>query len=246
MRIGRVLWKGREIPVREEPSGILRGPAGETIPSAEAVLLPPVRPSKIVCVGRNYREHARELGNPMPERPLLFLKAPSALLPSGGAILLPEDSSQVEYEGEIALVVGRPCHRLGEEEDPLSFLLGVTPLNDVTARDLQRLDGQFSRAKSFDTFCPVGPWIETAPVWETLSVRTLLNGRLVQEGRASAMAFPIPHLVRYVSRAMTLLPGDLIATGTPAGVGPLSPGDVVAVETAGIRLENPVEAWPKA
>lgn len=246
MRIGRVLWKGREIPVREEAPGILRGPARETIPSAEAVLLPPVRPSKIVCVGRNYRDHARELGNPMPERPLLFLKAPSALLPSGGAILLPEDSSRVEYEGEIALVVGRPCHRLGEEEDPLSFLLGVTPLNDVTARDLQRLDGQFSRAKSFDTFCPVGPWIETEPAWEALAVRTLLDGRVVQEGRASDMAFPIPHLVRYVSRAMTLYPGDLIATGTPAGVGPLSPGEVVAVETAGIRLENPVEAWPKA
>ncbi|MGC8762070.1 MAG: fumarylacetoacetate hydrolase family protein [Acidobacteriota bacterium] len=245
MRIGRVLWKGREVAVCQETPGLLRGPAGEAIPVEEAVLLPPARPSKIVCVGRNYREHARELGNPMPERPLLFLKAPSALLPSGGTILLPEDSSRVEYEGEIALVVGRTCHRLGEAEDPLSYLLGVTPLNDVTARDLQKLDGQFSRAKSFDTFCPVGPWIETAPDWEALQVRTFLNGRLVQEGQASDMAFPIPALLRYISRAMTLLPGDLVATGTPAGVGPLSPGDVVAVETAGIRLENPVEPWPK-
>jgi 2-keto-4-pentenoate hydratase/2-oxohepta-3-ene-1,7-dioic acid hydratase in catechol pathway len=245
VRIGRALWKGREIAVREEAPGLLRGPAGETVPAAEAVLLPPVRPSKIVCVGRNYREHARELGNPMPERPLLFLKAPSALLPSGGTILLPEDSSRVEYEGEIALVVGRVCHRLGEAEDPLSYLLGVTPLNDVTARDLQKLDGQFSRAKSFDTFCPVGPWIETAPPWEALEVRTLLNGRVVQKGSVSEMAFPLAALVRYIARAMTLLPGDLIATGTPAGVGPLSPGDVVAVETAGIRLENPVEPWPK-
>jgi len=244
MRVGRVLFHGREVPVTVLPNGALRTLEGADVPESEVSFLPPSSPSKIVCVGRNYVEHARELGNPMPDRPLLFLKAPSAILAPGGRILLPEDSAQVEYEGEIALVVGRACHRISDGQDPLAYLAGVTPLNDVTARDLQRLDVQFTRAKSFDTFCPFGPWIETEPDWENLTVTTEVNGRRVQRARAAEMAFSIPALVRYVSRAMTLVPGDLIATGTPSGVGRLSPGDRVAVEVAGIRLENSVAHWP--
>ena len=240
MLTGRASWRGKEWAVEAVEGGLRLLPSGPVVPASEAVLLPPVRPSKIVCVGRNYRDHAKELGNPVPERPLLFLKPPSSILAPGGTILLPEDSKQVEYEGEVAVVVGRLCTRLAPEDDPLDFVAGVTPLNDVTARDLQRLDVQFTRAKSFDTFCPVGPFVETEPSWEALDVRTLRNGTVVQEGRASEMAFPLPDLVRYISRAMTLLPGDLIATGTPAGVGRLEAGDRVAVETAGLRLEHSV------
>jgi 2-keto-4-pentenoate hydratase/2-oxohepta-3-ene-1,7-dioic acid hydratase in catechol pathway len=206
------------------------------------MVLPPVVPTKIVCVGRNYALHAKELGNEVPQRPLLFLKPPSAALPHGGTILLPEDSSQVEYEGEIAVVMGRTCSRLGPEDDPMDFVAGFAPLNDVTARDLQRLDVQFTRAKSFDTFCPFGPWVAEGVDWRELTVTTRLNGAAVQEGRACDMVFPIPDLVRFVARVMTLQPGDLIATGTPAGVGRLSAGDRVSVEVAGVVLENTVGA----
>lgn len=244
MLVGTVLWQGRERRVTVAGDGSVRTLSGEAVPEGEAVVLPPVRPGKIVCVGRNYREHAAELGNPMPERPLLFLKAPSALLSHSGTIQLPEDSRQVEYEGEIAVVVGRECRRLAPGDDPYAYVAGVTPLNDVTARDLQKLDVQFTRAKSFDTFCPLGPWMETEPDFTGLSVRTTLNGKTVQEGRHADMAFPIPDLLRFISRAMTLYPGDVIATGTPAGVGRLGDGDVVAVETAGIRLENVVRSMP--
>jgi len=240
MRSGRAFYEGRILPVAQGPDGAMRGPGGETLDAAALHFLPPCEPTKIVCVGRNYVEHAKELGNEVPAEPLLFLKAPSSLLGHGGVVRLPAESSQVEYEGEIALVVGRACHGLGPGDDPLPYLAGVTPLDDVTARDLQRKDVQFARAKSFDTFCPVGPLVQPLEEWRALTVRTWLNGRVVQEGRASDMAFPIPELVRYISRAMTLLPGDLIATGTPAGVGRLAPGDRVAVETAGLRLEHTV------
>ena len=208
---------------------------------AEAQLLPPVTPSKIVCVGRNYREHAAELGNPMPTEPLLFLKAPSAIVGDGDAIELPEVSERVEHEGELGLVIGRRCRRLSADEDPLSYVLGYTCLNDVTARDLQRKDVQFTRGKSFDTFCPVGPFVVTGLDPSDLSVETRVNGEVRQSGRTSAMAFPVPHLLRYISHAMTLEPGDLIATGTPAGVGPLRVGDTVEVEVEGVGvLRNPV------
>jgi len=240
MRTGRVFYEGRLLPVTQDADGVLRGPGGEELDATGARFLPPCEPTKIVCVGRNYLEHARELGNDLPPEPLLFLKAPSSLLGHGGVVRLPADSAQVEYEGEIALVVGRTCHDLRADEDPLDFLAGVTALDDVTARDLQRKDVQFTRAKSYDTFCPVGPLVQPLGTWHDLTVRTFLNGRLVQEGRATDMAFPIPDLVRYISRAMTLFPGDLIATGTPAGVGRLSSGDRVAVETAGLRLEHTV------
>lgn len=244
MLTGRALWRGREWDVEPVPEGLRLLPSGPVVALAEAQLLPPCRPTKVVCVGRNYREHAKELGNPMPERPLLFLKPPSAILAPGGAIRLPEDSSQVEYEGEIAVVVGRLCRNLSPEDDPMDFVAGVTPLNDVTARDLQRLDVQFTRAKSFDTFCPFGPYVAPVGDLSALGVRTFLNGAKVQEGFARDMAFPIPELVRYAARVMTLLPGDVIATGTPAGVGRLSEGDVVEVEVQGVRLRNVVESSP--
>ncbi len=203
---------------------------------ADAQLLAPVAPSKIVCVGRNYREHAAELGNEMPSEPLLFLKAPSAIISDGDAIELPEASERVEHEGELGLVIGRRCRRLSEAEDPLAYVLGFTCLNDVTARDLQRKDVQFTRGKSFDTFCPVGPFVVTGLDPSDLLVETRVNGEVRQSGRTSAMAFPVPHLIRYISHAMTLEPGDLIATGTPAGVGPLLDGDTVEVEVEGVGV----------
>jgi 2-keto-4-pentenoate hydratase/2-oxohepta-3-ene-1,7-dioic acid hydratase in catechol pathway len=212
---------------------------------SDAQLLPPVAPSKIVCVGRNYHEHAAELGNPMPSEPLLFLKAPSAIIGDGMPIELPTASERVEHEGELALVIGRRCSRLSADEDPLAYVFGLTCLNDVTARDLQRKDVQFTRGKSFDTFCPVGPFIVTGLDPSDLSVETRVNGEVRQSGRTSAMAFPVPYLLRYISHAMTLEPGDLIATGTPAGVGPLRDSDTVEVLVEGVGvLRNPVRKLP--
>ncbi|MGB7924716.1 MAG: fumarylacetoacetate hydrolase family protein [Pyrinomonadaceae bacterium] len=214
----------------------------EQIPLAEVRLLAPVAPTKIVCVGRNYREHAAELGNPMPEAPLLFLKAPSAIIASGESIELPPESAQVELEGELGVVIGRQVSRLDETDDPLAYVLGYTCLNDVTARDLQRADVQFTRGKSFDTFCPVGPYIETGVDPLDVEVWTRLNGETRQRARTSQMAFSVPFLVRYISRMMTLQPGDLIATGTPAGVSKLSPGDRVEIEIEGVGvLRNEVK-----
>jgi 2-keto-4-pentenoate hydratase/2-oxohepta-3-ene-1,7-dioic acid hydratase in catechol pathway len=202
----------------------------------EVRLLAPVAPSKIVCVGRNYREHAQELGNPMPDSPLLFLKAPSAIIAPGESIELPPESSQVELEGELGVVIGRQVSRLDADDDPLAYVLGYTCVNDVTARDLQRRDVQFTRAKSFDTFCPVGPYIETGIDPLDVLVVTRLNGETKQRARTSQMAFSVPFLVRYISHMMTLYPGDLIATGTPAGVSKLSPGDTVEVEVEGLSV----------
>jgi 2-keto-4-pentenoate hydratase/2-oxohepta-3-ene-1,7-dioic acid hydratase in catechol pathway len=209
-----------------------------------ARLLAPVEPSKIVCVGRNYREHAAELGNAMPTEPLLFLKAPSAVVGQGDTIELPLQSERVEHEGELAVVIGRKCRAVGE--DPLSYVLGYTCVNDVTARDLQRRDVQFTRAKSFDTFCPVGPYVVTGLDPTDLRVETRVNGDVRQSGRTSAMAFPVPFLIRYISSVMTLNPGDLIATGTPAGVGPLLDGDTVEVSVEGVgTLRNHVKSLRK-
>ena len=208
---------------------------------SEIKLLAPVTPSKIVCVGRNYREHAAELGNPMPSEPLLFLKAPSAIIASGEAIKLPSASAQVEHEGELGVVIGRIASKISNEEDPLAYVLGYTCVNDVTARDLQRKDVQFTRAKSFDTFCPVGPFIVTSINPADVAVTTRVNGEIKQGANTSSMAFPLPLLLRYISHVMTLLPGDLIATGTPAGVSRLNDGDIVEVEVEGIGvLRNPV------
>lgn len=207
-----------------------------SIPLAEVRLLAPVTPSKIVCVGRNYREHAAELGNKMPEEPLLFLKAPSSVIGNGEAIELPQESKRVEHEGELGVIIGRRARRISRDEDPLSYVLGYTCVNDVTARDLQRQDVQFTRAKSFDTFCPVGPFIVTDINPLDIEVATRLNGDLKQRSRTSSMAFSVPFLITYIANVMTLLPGDLIATGTPAGVSPMKHGDVVEVEVEGIGV----------
>ena len=200
-----------------------------------------VAPSKILCVGRNYRAHAAEMGSDVPAQPLLFLKPPSALLPSGDAIVLPPQSARVEFEGEIAVILGRPLRNASEAE-ARSALSHVVALNDVTARDLQRSDGQWTRAKGFDTFCPVGAPVPVEEVdLEALQVVTTVNGVERQRGAVGQMVFSIPFVLAYASSVMTLLPGDLITTGTPEGVGPLSPGDVVRVEIPGVsHVENPV------
>jgi len=208
---------------------------------SEVKMLAPVTPSKIVCVGRNYREHAAEMGNKIPDEPLLFLKAPSAVIGNGDCIVLPTASQQVEHEGELGVVIGKQAHQLSPDDDPLDYVLGYTCVNDVTARDLQRKDVQFTRAKSFDTFCPVGPVIETDLDPLNLPVKTRVNGIEKQSGRTADMAFSVPFLIRYIANIMTLFPGDLIATGTPAGVSPLKPGDTVEVEIDGIGiLQNSV------
>jgi 2-keto-4-pentenoate hydratase/2-oxohepta-3-ene-1,7-dioic acid hydratase in catechol pathway len=212
-------------------------------PLAKTRPLAPVEPSKIVCVGRNYVDHAAELGNVVPSEPLLFLKAPSSIIGPDESIVLPSYSQRVDYEGELAVVVGRRCAHLGDADDPLSCLLGYTCLNDVTARDLQKKDVQFARAKGFDTFCPVGPYIETQLDPSNVLVETHVKGVRRQSGNTSLMIYPVAFLVRYISRMMTLLPGDVIATGTPAGVGPLTAGDIVEVSVAGVgTLRNPVQA----
>jgi 2-keto-4-pentenoate hydratase/2-oxohepta-3-ene-1,7-dioic acid hydratase in catechol pathway len=237
------LIEGEEI---REISGIPWGQWSRTSrswPRANTRLVTPVDPSKVVCVGRNYAAHAAELGNAVPKEPLLFLKPPSAIIGSDELIVLPAYSRRVEYEGELAVVVGRRCAQLGDTDDALSYLFGYTCLNDVTARDLQKSDVQFTRAKGFDTFCPVGPHIETHLDPSGVLVETHVNGVRRQSGSTSLMIYPVAFLVRYISRMMTLVPGDVIATGTPAGVGPLIAGDVVEVSVAGVgTLRNPVHA----
>jgi 2-keto-4-pentenoate hydratase/2-oxohepta-3-ene-1,7-dioic acid hydratase in catechol pathway len=213
--------------------------------------LPPVTPSKILCIGRNYRDHATELGNEVPKEPLLFLKPPSSLLAPGGVIRMPALSKRVDYEGELGIIIGRRCRNLGPDEDARPYIRGYTIVNDVTARDLQKSDGQWTRGKGFDTFCPVGPIVsdeidpcgfgETAATPVTLTTR--LNGAIKQQGSTSDLIFPIAHLLRYITAAMTLEPGDLIPTGTPAGVGPVNPGDRIQIEIDGLGiLENTFEA----
>ena len=197
-------------------------------------------PSKIVCVGRNYADHAREMGNEVPTAPLLFLKPPSAIIAHGEAIMLPEASSRVEFEAEIGVVIAHRLHG-ASADDAEKCIGGFVCLNDVTARDLQRSDGQWTRAKGFDTFCPVGPAVIGGLDWRRLEVVARVNGRERQRGKTSDMVFSIPVLLAYISGVMTLEPGDLVATGTPAGVGPLAHGDVVEVEVSGVGiLRNPV------
>ncbi len=208
-------------------------PEGATMPLDEAQLLAPVTPGKIVAVGRNYAEHAKELGNEVPTEPILFLKPPSALLSPGGAIVMPVASSRVDFEGELAIVIGRRAKNVAASHWR-DFVFGFTCANDVTARDLQKKDVQFTRGKGFDTFCPLGPWIETDLDPSDLAIRTRVNGETKQDGRTSQMIFHPSALVAFISGIMTLEPGDVILTGTPSGVGPLAAGDTVEVEIEGI------------
>jgi 2-keto-4-pentenoate hydratase/2-oxohepta-3-ene-1,7-dioic acid hydratase in catechol pathway len=214
----------------------------ETIALEEAALLPPVRPSKIVCVGRNYREHAAELGNEVPAEPLLFFKPSSSLLAPGGVVRRPQLSERVDYEGELCVVMGKTCYQLGADENVRSYILGYTCLNDVTARDLQKKDEQWARAKGFDTFCPVGPVVaDSLDPWAGVGVETLVNGVVRQAGNTRDFIFSLDVVIRYIAQAMTLFPGDLIATGTPAGVGPVVAGDVMEVRVEGVgTLRNSV------
>jgi len=207
-------------------------------------LLPPVMPSKIICVGRNYRDHARELGNEVPAEPLLFFKPPSSLLAPGGAIRLPALSERVDFEGELALVIGRRARKLSPDDNWRDVLRGVTLANDISARDLQNKDGQWARAKGFDTFCPVGPIVSDELNLDAgLIIETRVNGESRQQASTLDFIFSIPILLSAISAAFTLEPGDLILTGTPAGVGPLNPGDRVEVSIAGLgMLSNTVEA----
>jgi 2-keto-4-pentenoate hydratase/2-oxohepta-3-ene-1,7-dioic acid hydratase in catechol pathway len=237
--------EGRTVHLFEDGvslDGLATDRIGQTVALDEATLLAPVTPSKIVCVGRNYREHAAELGNKMPEEPLLFLKAPSSIIGDGQTIELPGASERVEHEGELGVVIGRRARQISADDDPLNYVLGYTCVNDVTARDLQRKDVQFTRAKSFDTFCPVGPLIVSDVDPLDTEVTTRVNGEIKQQARTSTMAFSVPFLIRYIADIMTLYPGDLIATGTPAGVSPMKHGDIVEVEIAGIGvLRNNVD-----
>ncbi len=212
-----------------------------TLPVREARLLAPVEPSKIVCVGRNYAAHAAEMGNEVPKEPLIFLKPPSSIVGPEAPIVLTRYSKHVEHEGELAVIIGKQCAHLGDNDDPLSYVLGYSCLNDVSARDLQKSDVQFARAKGFDSFCPVGPHIETQLDPRDVLVETRVNGQLRQSGKTSLMIYPVAYLIRWISRMMTLFPGDVLATGTPAGVGPIVAGDAVEVSIAGIGvLHNPV------
>jgi 2-keto-4-pentenoate hydratase/2-oxohepta-3-ene-1,7-dioic acid hydratase in catechol pathway len=204
------------------------------------LVMPDLAPTKIVCVGRNYAAHAKELGNAVPKEPLLFLKPPSSLIRSGESIRLPTVSNRVEYEGEIGVVIGRRLHKVSPDE-ARGAVASICAANDVTARDLQKSDVQFTRAKGFDTFCAVGELGAVPEELDSLRVRTLVNGTVKQDGNASDMVFDIPTLISYISGVMTLEPGDLVLTGTPEGVGTLASGDVVEVEIAGVsRVSNPV------
>jgi 2-keto-4-pentenoate hydratase/2-oxohepta-3-ene-1,7-dioic acid hydratase in catechol pathway len=213
------------------------------IPLQQCAVLPPVVPTKIICLAVNYRAHAAEMGHAIPEEPVLFLKAPSAVIGSGQPIVLPRMSQRVDFEGELAIVLGKVCRRVAVEDIP-SHIFGYSCANDVTARDLQKRDGQYGRAKGFDSFAPVGPWIETEVADpDDLTLRTTVNGELHQEGNTSDMVFSPFEIVSRISQVMTLFPGDVILTGTPPGVGALAPGDEVRVEIESVgTLINPVVA----
>jgi 2-keto-4-pentenoate hydratase/2-oxohepta-3-ene-1,7-dioic acid hydratase in catechol pathway len=217
-------------------------PAGITVPLRQVRMLAPLVPGKIIGIGRNYAAHAREMGNAPPdEDPLIFMKPPSAVISPEEAIVLPAISNRVDHEAELGVILGRRARNIPETEDPLAYVLGYTCVNDVSARDLQKKDVQFTRAKGFDTFCPLGPWIETDLNPDNLMVTGRVNGEVRQCATTREMIFPVPYLIRFLAGIMTLMPGDLICTGTPAGVGPLAPGDVVEIEVEGVGvLRNPV------
>ena len=255
-RFGRVLDDEPEVVELLDGDPLLGGkPTGERLAftpqqwqddpdGSEVELLVPVVPQKIIGVGSNYRNHAKEMGKPIPSEPLLFLKPPSALLSPGRPIARPQGFERCDYEGELAVVIGRRCHRQ-PVSTAMNYVLGYTLCNDVTVRDLQKKDGQFTRAKGFDSFCPFGPVITTDFDVGRAAVRSHLNGKLVQDGASDELIFSIEELVSFISHVMTLEPGDVISTGTPAGVGNLQPGDVIELSVDGIgRLRNPVIAAP--
>lgn len=206
------------------------------LPLQQAQLLAPVTPSKIVCVGRNYRDHAKELGNEIPAEPLIFFKPPSSLLAPGGVVRLPQQSERVDFEGELALVVGQRVSRFSPDADWRQVVRGYTLADDVSARDLQKKDVQWTRAKGFDTFCPVGPVVSDLSDAENVTIETRVNGELRQHACTAEFIFRIPQLLAFITAAMTLEPGDLVLTGTPAGVGPLKPGDHVEIAISELGL----------
>jgi 2-keto-4-pentenoate hydratase/2-oxohepta-3-ene-1,7-dioic acid hydratase in catechol pathway len=214
----------------------------KSYPLADVKLVPPVMPSKIVCMGRNYLDHAAEFNNAPPKEPLIFLKPPSSLLAPDDAIELLPEVQRTDFEGELAVIISRPCHMLPDGADYKPYVAGYTLLNDVSARDYQAFDKQWTRAKSFDTFCPLGPVMETEFDVTHATIETLLNGVRKQYAPLTDMIFPIDVIIPWISRVMTLLPGDVIATGTPAGVGPMKAGDVVEIVVPGIgTLRNPTK-----
>jgi 2-keto-4-pentenoate hydratase/2-oxohepta-3-ene-1,7-dioic acid hydratase in catechol pathway len=246
VKIGRFKWgertiygvvKGKEIEVIKESRvwELMESvtPTGEVVSFKEVKFLSPTRPSKIVAVGLNYKDHAEEMGKPLPEEPLLFMKPSTAVVANKMRIYLPKMSQRVDYEGELAVVIGKKCRKVSPEE-AREFILGYACFNDVTARDLQQKDGQYTRAKSFDTFAPYGPWVQTDLDPIGLQITTRVNGEVRQKGNTEEMIFSPFELVSFISQIMTLLPGDVVATGTPPGVGPLKSGDRVEVEIEGI------------
>jgi len=250
MKIYRYLYEGQEFygVLREDLLYPLKGSVFESretenygIPIGKVKILPPVTPTKIIGVGVNYREHAREMARTLPEEPLIFLKPPSALIAHNEPIIFPRQAQRIDYEGELAVIIKKEVHDLDDKFDLNEVILGYTCFNDVTARDLQLKDGQFTRAKSFDTFAPCGPCLATDLDPGHLVIKTFLNGKLRQSASTSQMIFPVDYLVRFISRIMTLYPGDIITTGTPAGIGPMNPGDRVDVQIEGIgTLSNMV------
>jgi 2-keto-4-pentenoate hydratase/2-oxohepta-3-ene-1,7-dioic acid hydratase in catechol pathway len=214
----------------------------DPIPIEEAAILAPVHPSKIVCVGRNYRAHAAEMGNDAPAEPLIFLKPPSSIIAPGKSIVRPKASQHTDYEGELGVIIGRRCSKLTPDQDVRPYILGYTAVNDFTARDLQKKDAQWTRGKGFDTFCPVGPLVtDEIDPWKGVRVATKVNGKIKQDGNTKDFIFALDVIIRYVAAFMTLLPGDLIATGTPEGVGPVLAGDRIEVTVEGVgTLRNSV------
>lgn len=252
MKLVRCIFDGTERvgALQGEEIALSRGtifepfsPAGATVKLGEVTLLPPVSPSKVLCIGLNYRDHAAEVGAPLPTVPVVFMKASTAVIPHGAAIEQPSMVQHLDYECELAAVIGRTAKNVPESE-ALDYLLGYTCANDVTARDYQRPDNQWEVAKGFDTFCPLGPWIATDvdPV-AGLDISTRVNGELKQHSNTKNLIFTVPYLISYLSHIFTLLPGDVIITGTPSGISRLTPGDEVVVEIEGIgALKNTVKA----
>ena len=249
MRFGRILVEGKPeyCIVENNKVRVVTGnifgswqTSSRTMDLQHAEFLSPVNPSKIVAVGLNYRDHAQEMNEELPEEPLIFLKPPSAVIGPGEPIILPRGAGRVDYEAELAIVIGKMGKRI-PLEDARHYILGYTCLNDVTARELQSRDGQWTRAKSFDTFCPLGPWIATEFRPDSQKIELFLNGELKQQSNTNQLIFNAYQLVSHISSIMTLLPGDVIATGTPSGVGPLAAGDIVEVSIEGLGiLDNPV------